>query len=102
MRMETASGLVIAKSLNYPTSCNHTRFEKKSRAHYRGAKRNLEDSRLLFPMKGRTYRTPARAEESFMSIGTIILIILVIALLADSAASAAVRSTAPDTMAVAG
>jgi hypothetical protein len=79
--METASGLVIAKSLSYPASCNHTRFEKKSRAHYRGTKRNLEDSRLLFPMKGRTYRTPARAEESFMSIGTIILIILVIALL---------------------
>jgi len=71
----------MAKSLSYPTACNHTRFEKKGRAHYRGAKRNLDDARLLFRVKGRTSRRPARAEESFMSIGTIILIILIIALL---------------------
>jgi hypothetical protein len=49
--------------------------------NYRGEKRNFDDSTLLFRAKGRAYKTPARAEEKFMSIGTIILIILVIALL---------------------
>jgi len=71
----------MAKSLSYPTACNHTRFEKKGRAHYRGAKRNLDDSQLLFAVRAKQTGAPLRAEESFMSIGTIILIILIIALL---------------------
>jgi hypothetical protein len=50
--------LVIAKSLSHLTACNYIRFERKGCPHYRGAKRNLADSRLLFPGKGRAYRTP--------------------------------------------
>src|SRR6185295_16977115 len=46
------------KSLSCPTACNCTRFERKGRVHYRSAKRNLDDSRLLFRVKGSEYITP--------------------------------------------
>jgi Protein of unknown function (DUF3309) len=81
--METTSGLVIGQNpfviLN---ACNCTQFEKKRRRDYRAAAGNFGYSGLLFPPQGRTNTTgPYRAEENFMSIGTIILIILIIALL---------------------
>jgi Protein of unknown function (DUF3309) len=56
------------------------RFEKKRSAHYRG-----KNGTFIVPMccsaAGRANKTAQRAEERFMSLGTIILIILIIALL---------------------
>jgi hypothetical protein len=56
------------------------RFEKKRSAHYRG-----KNGTFIVPMccsaAARANKTAQRAEERFMSLGTIILIILIIALL---------------------